>query len=89
LAYEGNNPGCAVSEQKAENKLNASRSDLNGTRAIMDSDELAAEKRTLRVLLDSFHVEQETLLEETLDDVTTRRNIGKFIGHTFVKPCGE
>jgi hypothetical protein len=49
-------------------------------------DEIDAEKRALRVLLDSFHTEQETLLEETLDDPYTRRKIGTFIGHTMVKP---
>lgn len=49
-------------------------------------DDIEAEKRALRALLDSFHVEEETLLEETLEDPRTRRKIGTFIGHTMVKP---
>jgi len=55
----------------------------------MEADELAAEKRALRVLLDSFHIEEEILLKETLDNAATRRHIGKFIGHTLVKPYWE
>lgn len=49
-------------------------------------EEIEAEKRALRVLLDSFHIEPETLLEETMDSPATRRTIGKFIGYTIVKP---
>jgi hypothetical protein len=49
-------------------------------------DEIDAEKHALRVLLDSFHVEEETLLEETLDDPHTRRKVGTLIGHRMVKP---
>ena len=49
-------------------------------------DEINAERRALRVLLDSFHVKRETLLEKTLGDSCTRRKMGTFIGHTMVKP---
>lgn len=53
---------------------------------LIPRDEIHAEKRALRVLLDSFHVEEETLLKETLEDSRTRRKIGTFIGHRMVKP---
>ena len=49
-------------------------------------EEIAAEKRDLRALLDSFRAKPETLFEETINSAATRRTIGKFIGYTFVKP---
>ena len=49
-------------------------------------EEIAAEKRALRSLLESFRDEPETLFEETIDSPATRRAVGKFIGYTFVKP---
>jgi hypothetical protein len=49
-------------------------------------EEIAAEKRALRALLDSFRAEPEMLFEKTLNAPATRRTIGKFIGHSFVKP---
>lgn len=49
-------------------------------------EEIEAEKRALRVLLDSFHTEPETLFEETINNPGTRRTMGKFIGYTLVKP---
>lgn len=52
---------------------------------LLARDEIDAEKRALRGLLDSFHREQETLLEETLDDPRTRGRIGKAIAQTMVK----
>lgn len=56
---------------------------------MMDEETIAAERRALRVLRDSFHLEKETLLEESLDDMNTRRNVGRFIGYTMVKPYWE
>ena len=49
-------------------------------------EEIEAEKRALRVLLDSFHTEPERLLEATINNPATRRTIGKFIGYAIVKP---
>jgi hypothetical protein len=49
-------------------------------------DEIEAQKRELRVLLDSFHTRRETLLDETLDDPKVRRKMGKFISQAFVRP---
>jgi hypothetical protein len=49
-----------------------------------------AERSALRELLNSFDDEPERLLERTLHDPMIRKTIGKFIGHTFVKPyAGE
>jgi hypothetical protein len=53
----------------------------------LDREELDAEKRALRELLDSFHTEPETLFEQTIESSATRRSIGKFIAYTFVKPA--
>jgi hypothetical protein len=82
LANAGNNSGDAVLGQYiGENASSISK---------LDRDELDAEKRALRVLLDSFHTEPETLLEQTIESPTTRRSIGKFIAFTLVKPsAGE
>ena len=52
----------------------------------LERKEVDAEKRALRALLDSFRSEPETLFEQTINSPATRRNIGKFIGYTFVKP---
>lgn len=49
-------------------------------------EEIAAEKRALRELRDTFRAAPETLFEETIDSCSTRRTIGKFIGYRFVKP---
>ncbi len=46
----------------------------------------AAEKQALRMLLNSFQEQPETLLERTLRDPATRHSIGKVIGYTIVKP---
>jgi len=51
-----------------------------------DAEEVAAERRALRLLRDSLQTEPEELLEETLYEPSTRRNIGKFIGFAMVKP---
>lgn len=56
---------------------------------MMDEETIAAERRALRVLRDSFHLKKETLLEEALDDMNTRRKVGRFIGYTMVKPYWE
>lgn len=79
----GQQDGCAVKEEK---RRSSRAPEGNKPMAMITRDEIDAEKRALRALLDSFHVEQETLLEETLDDPRTRRKIGTFIGHTMVKP---
>lgn len=71
---------------KEEKRRNSRASEGNKPMTLIPRDEIDAEKRALRVLLDSFHVEEETLLEETLEDPRTRRKIGTFIGHTMVKP---
>lgn len=44
-----------------------------------EQEELDAEKRALRVLLDSFHVENEIELAKALENNFIQRNIGKFI----------
>lgn len=44
-----------------------------------EQEEIDAEKRALRVLLDSFHVEDETELAKALEDHFIQRNIVKFI----------
>lgn len=49
-------------------------------------DEIEAQKRELRVLLDSFHTGREMLLDETLDDPNVRRKMGKFISQAFTRP---
>ncbi len=49
-------------------------------------DGIGVDKRALRVLLDSFRVEPETLLEQTFGDPAVRNRFGKYIGHALVKP---
>jgi hypothetical protein len=71
-----------VEDKKASGHSSEDRPAMSAT----TREDIEADKRALRVLLASFHVEQETLLEETLDDPRTRRKIGTFIGHTMVKP---
>jgi hypothetical protein len=78
LANAGNNSGNAVLGQYV--------GDNAGQVSDLDRDEIDAEKRALRVLLDSFHTEPETLFEQTIESPATRRGIGKFIGYAFVKP---
>lgn len=79
----GQQDGCAVEEDK---RLNSRASEGNKPMTLITRDEIDAEKRALRVLLNSFDAEEETLLEETLDNSRTRRRMGTFIGHTMVKP---
>jgi hypothetical protein len=67
--------GCAVKD-KTEGTAKPS----------LPRDEIDAQKRELRVLLDSFHVRRETLLDETLDDPDIRRKMGKFISQAFTRP---
>lgn len=83
MACAGNKTGCAV---KKEKRLSSRAPKGNRPMTLIARDEIDAEKRALRVLLDSFHAEEETLLEETLEDPRTRRKIGTFIGHAMVKP---
>ena len=78
----GQQDGCAVEEDKRPN----SRASKGNTMTPITRDEIDAEKRALRVLLDSFHAGEETLLEKTLGDSRTHRKIGTFIGHAMVKP---
>jgi hypothetical protein len=45
--------------------------------------EVAADKRSLRVLLDTFHLQPETRLDDRLGDPSVRREIGKLISRHF------
>jgi hypothetical protein len=47
--------------------------------------EIAADKRALRLLLDIFRLEHEIELDRKLDESSTRREIGKLISRGFVK----
>ncbi|GEM_PF-2081522 len=77
--HAGNDLGNAVLGQKFFGD-----SDTHSTN--LEWKEIEAEKRALRSLLDSFRTEPERLFEQTINSPATRRNIGKFIGYTFVKP---
>ena len=44
---------------------------------------IAADRRALRVLLDTFYLEQETRLDDRLGDPSVRREIGKLISRHF------
>jgi len=45
--------------------------------------EFAADKRSLRVLLDIFHLQPETRLDDRLGDPSVRCEIGKLISRHF------
>jgi hypothetical protein len=45
--------------------------------------EVTADKRALRVLLDTFHLQPETRLDDRLGDPSVRREIGKLISRHF------
>ena len=45
--------------------------------------EVAADKRSLRVLLDTFYLERESRLEDRFGDPSVRREIGKLISRHF------
>jgi len=45
--------------------------------------EVTADKRALRVLLDTFHLQPETRLDDRLNDPSVRREIGKLISRHF------
>jgi hypothetical protein len=45
--------------------------------------EVTADKRALRVLLDTFHLRPETRLDDRLGDPSVRREIGKLISRHF------
>jgi hypothetical protein len=45
--------------------------------------EVTADKRALRVLLDTFHLQPETRLDDRLDDPSVRREVGNLIGRHF------
>jgi len=49
------------------------------------SQEIAADKRALRQLLEAFRLECEIELDRKLNDSSTRREIGKLINRGFVK----
>jgi hypothetical protein len=49
------------------------------------SEDLAADKRALQLLLDNLRLEREDGLERKFDDSTTRRKIGKLISQSVVK----
>jgi hypothetical protein len=44
---------------------------------------IAADRRALRVLLDTFYLEPETRLNDRLGDPSVRREIGKLISRHF------
>ena len=48
-------------------------------------EEVAADKRALRQLLDTFRLEHEIELDRKLDESSTRREIGKLISRGLVK----
>ena len=52
---------------------------------IKKSQEIAADKRALRQLLEAFRLECEIELDRKLNDSSTRREIGKLISRGFVK----
>jgi hypothetical protein len=72
-------------EEKPESAVRKPRA-LSAAASPFDDDHIATERQALRDLLDSLKEEPETLLEQTLNDTATRHNIGRFIGHTMVKP---
>lgn len=80
----GNMNGCAVTEDKIDKSRSAQQP--RGEQNHFRNDEIAAEKRALRLLLDSFHTEKETLLDETLNDPRVRRKVGKVISQSFLHP---
>lgn len=45
--------------------------------------EVTSDKRALRVLLDTFHLQPETRLDDRLGDPLARREIGKLISRHF------
>jgi hypothetical protein len=45
--------------------------------------EVTANKRSLRLLLDTFHIQPETRLDDRLADPSVRREIGKLISRHF------
>lgn len=54
-------------------------------RLFEEQEEIDAERRALRVLLDSFHVETEIELAKVLEDEYIQRRIGKFIAERAVR----
>jgi hypothetical protein len=65
-----------------ESRKNARSAELKEERRAQ-SEVIAADRRALRVLLDTFHLQPETRLDDRLGDPPVRREIGKLISRHF------
>jgi hypothetical protein len=78
LVYAGNELRIMLKEGEA--RTNERLTDVQVPRA---QREVTRDKRALRVLLDTFHLQPETRLDDRLGDPSVRREIGKLISRHF------